>query len=163
MKSLSELNRSFLHQALRLLSEMDSATYTSPCVEVFSSSIGQHVRHCVEHYEEFLAALCDGRELDYDKRPRDLRVETDKTEAMSRLRKIREQFGSLPVICQPLRTRDCEVDLASESSICREMQFLVSHTVHHFALISVIAGLNGLDTPEDFGIAPSTIKARQTA
>lgn len=163
MRSLSELNRSFLHQALRLLGEMDPATYTSPCAEVFSSSIGQHVRHCVEHYEEFLAALRDGRELDYDKRPRDPRVETDMPEAMSRLRKIRDNLGSLPANCLPLRIRDCEVDLASESSICREMQFLVSHTVHHFALISVIAGLNGLRTPEDFGIAPSTLKARQTA
>ena len=163
MRSLLELNRSFLRQALQLLGEMDPATYTSPCEEVFSSSIGQHVRHCVEHYEEFLGALRSGRELDYDKRPRDPRVETDMPEAVSRLRKIREEFGSLPGHCQPLRIRDCEVDLASESSICREMQFLVSHTVHHFALISVIARLNGLRTPEDFGIAPSTLKARQTA
>jgi len=163
MKSLLELNRRFLHQALHLLGEMDSDTYSSPCAEVFSSSVGQHIRHCVEHYEEFLAALRENRALDYDKRPRDLRVETDMSEAMSRLRKIREEFGSLPVNCQPLRIRDCEVDIASESSVCRELQFLVSHTVHHFALISVIAGLCGLRTPEDFGIAPSTLKARQTA
>ena len=163
MKSLLELNRRFLLQALHLLGEMDSATYTSPCAAAFSSSIGQHVRHCVEHYEEFLAALNNSRELNYDKRPRDLHVETDMSEAMSRLRKIRDDLGSLPGNCQPLRIRDCEVDLASESSVCREMQFLVSHTVHHFALISVIAGLSGLRTPEDFGIAPSTLKARQTA
>ena len=163
MKSLLELNRRFLLQALHLLGEMDSATYTSPCAAAFSSSIGQHVRHCVEHYEEFLAALSNSRELNYDKRPRDLHVETDMSEAMSRLRKIRDDLGSLPGNCQPLRIRDCEVDLASESSVCREMQFLVSHTVHHFALISIIAGLSGLRTPEDFGIAPSTLKARQTA
>ncbi len=162
MKSLLELNRRFLHQALCLLGEMDSVTYASPCTEVFSSSIGQHIRHCVEHYEEFLAALREERELDYDKRPRDLRVETDISEAITRLRKIRKAVGSLSGYCQPLRIRDCEVDLASESSVCREMQFLVSHTVHHFALISVIAGLNGIRTPEDFGIAPSTLKARQT-
>lgn len=163
MKSLLELNRRFLRQALRLLDEMDSDTYASPCAEVFSSSIGQHIRHCVEHYEEFFTALRESRELDYDKRPRDPLVETNMSEAMSRLRKIREEFDSLPVNCRPLRIRDCEVDIASESSVCREMQFLVSHTVHHFALISVIAGLSGLRTPEDFGIAPSTLKARQTA
>lgn len=163
MKSLLELNRRFLHQALRLLGELDSSTYINPCGEVFSSSIGQHIRHCVEHYEEFLVAHRDSREIDYDNRPRDLSVETDISEAMARLRKIREEFGAISGVCKPLLIRDCEVDIASASSISRELQFLVSHTVHHFALISVIATLSGIRTPEDFGIAPSTLKARQTA
>lgn len=163
MKSLLELNRRFLHQALRQLGDMDSAIYTCPCGEVFSSSIGQHIRHCVEHYEEFLTALREDRVVDYDNRPRDLLVETDMSEAMARLRKIRVEFGSLPGNCKPLRIRDCVVDIASASSVSRELQFLVSHTVHHFALISVIASLHGIRTPEDFGIAPSTLKARQTA
>lgn len=163
MKSLIELNRRFLKQALRLLGELDSATYVIPCGEVFSSSIGQHIRHCVEHYDEFFLAHRESREIDYDKRPRDLSVETDVFEAMARLRKIRDEFVSMPRNCKPLLIRDCEVDIASASSVSRELQFLVSHTVHHFALISVIAALNGIRTPEEFGIAPSTLKARQTA
>lgn len=163
MKPLLELNRDFLHQAQHLLGKLESETYVSPCAEVFSSSIGQHIRHCVEHYEEFLAALRDNRAVDYDKRPRDLFVETDKSEALARLRKIREEFRKLPVNCESLSIRDCEVDIASASSTSRELQFLVSHTVHHFALISVIAALHGIRAPEEFGIAPSTLIARQTA
>ena len=162
MKPLLDLNRRFLHQAMHLLGEIDLETYVNPCSEVFSSTIGQHIRHCVEHYEEFVAALRKNREVDYDKRPRDLHLETDITEAIARLRKIRDEFSLLNESCKPLQVRDCEVDIVSASSICRELQFLVSHTVHHFALISVIAGLNGVRTPEDFGIAPSTLKARQT-
>jgi hypothetical protein len=163
MISLIELNRDFLDQALSLLGEIDPVIYTLPCREVFSSSIGQHLRHCVEHYDELFIALSQARVVNYDQRPRDLSVETDQKVATARLLDIRERLASLPGQCMPLKTRDAEVDRTSASSLCRELQFLASHTVHHFALISVIASLNGLSLPANFGIAPATLKSRQPA
>ncbi|MEP0552783.1 MAG: hypothetical protein ABJE29_00430, partial [Balneola sp.] len=46
----------------------------------------------------------------------------------------------------------------SVSSIRRELQFLVSHTVHHYALIGLILKTMDVEVPEDFGVAPSTLK-----
>ncbi|NIP97468.1 MAG: hypothetical protein GWO24_30170, partial [Akkermansiaceae bacterium] len=42
----------------------------------------------------------------------------------------------------------------------RELQFLVSHTVHHFAMIGGICRALGVALEDDFGVAPSTIRHR---
>ena len=59
-----------------------------------------------------------------------------------------------------------KVDAADESSwgtssVERELQFLRSHTVHHFALIAVILRLSGVEPDEQFGVAPSTLRYRE--
>jgi len=41
--------------------------------------------------------------------------------------------------------------------------FLLSHTVHHYALISVALKLQGIDPGEEFGIAPSTLRYLKSA
>ncbi|MGL5017865.1 MAG: DinB family protein [Luteolibacter sp.] len=162
MKSLIFINTHLLDQAISLLRGLGSDEYIRPSDQVFSSTIGQHIRHCVEHYEEFLQALRQQRELDYEKRPRDLRVETDLREAARRLEAIREALGdNMP--CRELRVWDNGSDSAAPSSVSRELQFLLSHTVHHFALIAVIARIAGRQVPRDFGIAPSTLSYRESA
>ena len=46
----------------------------------------------------------------------------------------------------------------SQTSVRRELQFLLSHTIHHYALIVAIAVRHGIvDFPEGFGVAPSTL------
>ena len=49
--------------------------------------------------------------------------------------------------------------MPAASTLSRELQFLVSHTVHHDALIAAAARALGVATEPDFGIAPSTLKA----
>ena len=49
----------------------------------------------------------------------------------------------------------------SQSTVHRELQFILSHTIHHYALISVICQLWGYAVPEGFGVAPSTLKHQQ--
>ena len=41
------------------------------------------------------------------------------------------------------------------------MQFLLSHTVHHYALIGAILRLSGVEPPAGFGLAPSTLRHQQ--
>ena len=47
----------------------------------------------------------------------------------------------------------------SQSSLQRELQFLVSHSVHHYALIRELLRQSGFDAGEGFGVAPSTLAA----
>jgi len=47
------------------------------------------------------------------------------------------------------------------SSMGRELQFLLGHTVHHSALIVMIIDGIGLSIPDGFGIAPSTLRHNQ--
>ena len=46
----------------------------------------------------------------------------------------------------------------SRSTLRRELQFLLSHTIHHFALIGLLLSFHGVEPGEEFGVAPSTLK-----
>ena len=46
----------------------------------------------------------------------------------------------------------------AESTLERELQFLLNHGLHHFALIAVGLRLRGRAVPTDFGLAPSTVR-----
>ena len=46
------------------------------------------------------------------------------------------------------------------SSIGRELEAVRSHTVHHFALISVLLRYYGLPVPSDFGVSQATLLYR---
>lgn len=48
----------------------------------------------------------------------------------------------------------------SFTSVGRELRFLLSHTVHHCALIAILLSLRGGEVPNGFGIAPSTERHR---
>lgn len=163
MKNLVTMNRVLLDQAISLIRNQPQEKYDHACKEVFSSTIGQHIRHCVEHYEEFLTAVAEQRDLDYEKRPRDLRLETDPAEALRRLAAIHFSLGGISAQSRHLGVLDTGAEAPSQSSTAREMQYLLSHTVHHFALIAVIGAHSGISVPRDFGIAPSTLKHRKSA
>lgn len=163
MNSLASSNGELLDQAILLIGNSTTEDFVQPCEQVFSSSIGQHIRHCVEHYEEFLSAVEEQRELNYEKRPRDMKVEIDPHEAVRRLRGIRDSLESTAAVCREILVWDNGATIPASSSLSRELQFLLSHTVHHYALISVIASLRGLRVPGDFGVAPSTLNYRESA
>ena len=48
--------------------------------------------------------------------------------------------------------------IATSTSVLRELEFLLSHTIHHYALVAVMARLQGHEPLATFGIAPSTLK-----
>jgi hypothetical protein len=49
----------------------------------------------------------------------------------------------------------------SGTSVGRELQFLVSHTVHHYAVIAAMLRPQGVEPGADFGVAPSTLVYEQ--
>ena len=46
----------------------------------------------------------------------------------------------------------------TSSTLGRELLFLLSHTIHHYALIDLLLREEGFEVPPDFGMAPSTLK-----
>jgi hypothetical protein len=52
----------------------------------------------------------------------------------------------------------------NRSTARRELRFLLSHTIHHYALIALSLGTRGFEIPEalsGFGVAPSTLRHRK--
>jgi hypothetical protein len=165
MKGLAESNRGYVAQALDLLRRVPPEVYRTGSPHGLSS-VGAHIRHILDHYDCLLAGVTSGR-VDYDSRARDEAVERDPAAAAVLAGRIAISLGELTPedAARDVEVRmDCgesgSADVWSRSSVQRELQFLVSHTVHHFALIKGI--LIGTDTavPEDFGVAPSTLAYR---
>ena len=155
-------------QGVGLLSELDNAAYTYCCPQCFNSSIGSHIRHNIDHCICFIQGYLEGA-VDYDKRMRDSRIETDADCASDTLDNCINKLLKLEdaVLDQGLKVKmDCgstpEDEDWSQSSVRRELQFLLSHTIHHYALISVICQVQGYPIPKDFGVAPSTLKHQRS-
>ncbi len=157
-------NIHFLLQGLELLASLDAETYSTPSAG--RSPIGAHLRHVVDYYRCFLRGLEDGR-VDYDGRERDPGIETDPKQASTALQDLVERFkgldrdgGGRPLEIK-VDTREDEGDVWSRSTVARELQFLISHTVHHYALIAIQLRQHGIDPGEAFGVAPSTLDYRR--
>jgi len=161
-ETLVQYNVSIIEQGLELLADLDAELYSKPEPKVASSGIGSHFRHIIDFYERFLSGLEENR-IDYDLRQRDQSLETNKGAAGQRCKRLIAQLEALTG--RPASTINVKADAVgekiepwSESSLERELQFLLSHTVHHYALIAVILRLNGIEPSESFGVAPSTLR-----
>jgi uncharacterized damage-inducible protein DinB len=155
-----------LAAALRQLAELLAATsdeqYVQRPVGVIPSSLGGHVRHCLDHFE----ALCSGAAtgvMDYDDRARGTMVETDRSAALRSIRRLQDRVALLDA---SMLTRTVRVvsmlagdgtSIEAPSSLGRELAFVLSHTVHHNALVAAMCRTLGIPIPERFGYAPSTV------
>jgi uncharacterized damage-inducible protein DinB len=165
MEALSPVVAANLHcleQAIELLGRLpESAFARTP--ERHARTVGPHLRHVLDHYSAFIAGL-PGFRVDYDAREREPRLESDLGFAAARMREIvgelvlmEEDLMELPIQIR-LESGGSEAEQWSHSTVRRELQFLLSHTIHHFALIAVLLERFEIAVPDDFGIAPSTLK-----
>lgn len=151
-----------LRQLAELLHRLTDAQYAQRPVGVFDSSVGGHVRHCLDHVATFLAALRAPR-VNYDERSRGTAVETDRRAALAEIEtlargtaRLRREDLDRAIEVRGMLAADGPT-CAMPSSVARELLFVVSHTVHHNAIIGAIAATLGVAAPERFGYAPSTI------
>lgn len=151
-----------LGQLRDLLRSMTDEQYVAKPGGVISSSVGGHVRHCLDHVDSLLSGIGDGA-MSYDDRRRGTDVETCRSAALAAIKRQTRQLSDLFAFSPDWRIR-LEVLLAAnglrvvvDTSLGRELVFVMSHTVHHNALIGVIAKLLGVAVPDRFGYAPSTL------
>jgi uncharacterized damage-inducible protein DinB len=153
-----------LRQGEALLKALDDETYRRRVPAVFTSAVGGHYRHCLDHFQCLLDGVADG-EVNYDHRQRDARIENDRRFALAETRRIREACEKIPPLTLELplsvlskvNYKD-ETAPATASSLGRELMYAVAHAIHHYALLAVMGGLLGVRVPFGFGIAPSTLE-----
>ena len=166
MERLLEFNQHVLDQALAVVGAhaVPAAPQSAPqSATTFAGPVGAHLRHVVEHYEALVHGLNLGV-VDYDDRPRDRQLETSPTLARDRLLGVRQVLGlwtpdmldrPVQVLGQAGITGD--FDFCVTSSVGRELAFLASHAVHHFALLVEHLQRHGVPVPAHFGKAPGTV------
>ncbi|MEO7793340.1 MAG: hypothetical protein ABIV06_01090 [Thermoanaerobaculia bacterium] len=165
MDSYSPVIAANLHclaQAIELLGRLPERAFAST-EERHARTVGPHLRHVLDHYSAFIGGLPDFR-VDYDTREREARLESEIEFASDRMRQISAELTlveadllDLPIQIR-LESGGMDSEQWSHSTVRRELQFLLSHTVHHFALIAVLLERFEIAVPDDFGIAPSTLR-----
>ena len=162
MNELIEANRCLLGQALSLLEGIDDEAYAARSEACLGSTPGGHMRHILEHYANFLQGL-DEAVVDYDRRDRGSPMETCRRTASDLALDLLCKLAQVPpdTFADPLLVilDDGGATRQSRSTVERELQFLLSHTVHHFALVRTLLHIQGIrDFPASFGLAPSTLR-----
>jgi len=167
MISLIRDNCDFLQRGIDLLERHSPDTYVKSDPGTFGSGVGPHMRHVLDHYASFISGVESGT-INYDDRERDTLVERSLDACIGKARELLAILhglaidGEAPVeVIVSANTFGGKDDL-SESTFARELQFLASHTVHHYALIAIASRMQGIIPDKRFGIAPSTLKYLQT-
>ena len=165
MKTLRDENIEVLQQGITLLQRLSQAQFRQKLPVCFNASIGGHIRHNIDHYLSFLSGFPTGK-IDYERRERDPGIETNRDFAVEMLREISRLMAGLPSEDKRLLIRAENTDENDRaawgfSTGRRELQFLLSHTIHHYALVAVSCRLLDVEPHSDFGVAPSTLRYRE--
>lgn len=142
-----------------IVSRLDADHYAGTGGLPVASGPGGHVRHILDAYDCLLRDHTTGR-VDFTARERDARTATDPVFAARRIDRTAGALQRLRVAAStPLavRAEDTSGESWCDSSVGRELQALLSHTIHHLALVALVLRLRGVEPGASFGVAPSTL------
>jgi uncharacterized damage-inducible protein DinB len=152
----------------RLLDELDSVltgvapdVYCARFAADVSGSIGEHVRHCLDHVSALLSADASST-LSYERRQRGTAVETVPEQAVRQILQLKRGIETWATrsLDEPIRVTSM-ISPAGDavtgwSTLARELAFVLSHTIHHQAIIGLLLTVHGHEVPDRFGHSPST-------
>ena len=161
-------NIDVLQRFLNVIEVLSDSQYVNTDSSLYSSSIGAHARHVIDHYQAFIDGVKCGH-INYDNRGREVLLEHDRAAVSERIRYLIGELEQLQTVDGDTRqdipqagtalNDSCDdnflnrtimvtMDIASlaanveqapqQSSIARELAFLHSHTTHHQALVGFI-------------------------
>jgi hypothetical protein len=151
-----------LEQGAGILSLVDDQLYTSISPVSPHGSIGAHIRHILDFYTNFLSGLKNGI-IDYNVRDRTSLVQSNRRKAIAVIERTINEFTSITIL-DPQGTLYVSTEedgfaatVQIGSSFLRELDFLQSHTIHHYSVIALLLRLHNIEPGQEFGVAPSTL------
>jgi hypothetical protein len=159
-----EDNINLLTQGIELIEDIGNCLYSNGKPPFLKNGVGSHFRHCIDFYNSFLTSLETGK-INYALRKRNRLVETDGSLAIFEIESVIKGLRRLSpadlrrpvqvIVEESSGTLDSSV--WSGSTVMRELQSLLSHTTHHYAIIALALRLQGFNPSEEFGVAKSTL------
>ena len=148
-----------LQQLKKWVGSVSPDLYTYPIAEISHGTVGQHIRHIIEFYQEFLRGV-DTSTINYDSRARNVRFEQNPTQAAQEIDRLKRVVGNQnPQIELHLAGSYAGEPYTVRTTVGRELIMVTEHAVHHMALIKAALRSIGQAAliPADFGVAASTL------
>lgn len=150
-----------VQNACLFIENLSEKEYCTSINGPFSSTIGQHMRHILDHYNALIYGV-NNNLINYNLRTRNSSVESDMNLAKDNWEHIFNWVSNLD-----MKMIESSVDVVTEhtlvrSTFVRELSFVSSHADHHFAMMKLLAFSHGIFLPTDLGVAPATLKAQKT-
>ena len=145
------------------IQQLSDEQYKQPSSILFNATIGQHVRHIIELF----ICLNQGYEtglVNYEKRKRDYRIETERELAIELLHSIYTSINKPDknIMLEVSYDEHSNDTIVIHTNYYREVAYNLEHTVHHMALVRVgINEVSSIELPAGYGVASSTIKYRK--
>jgi hypothetical protein len=150
-------------QLLDVLENLSDHQYSSPVDLLSGATIGQHIRHIVEFFQE-LDKGYESSIVNYDRRGRSLVLEVSRALAICQLSELLYSVDRPDkdlALMAHLTGRDTE-PVIIRTNYYRELLYNMEHIVHHMALLRIgITVVAKISLPPQFGVAASTLQYRQ--
>lgn len=148
-----------LNELIDLLRQLSDSDYSNQCPALSNATIGEHTRHIIEMFQ-CLENFYDSGLVNYDKRERNIQIQTDTEFAIKNIVGIQESLHKENKNIQLQQIIDGE-EILIESNYFRELLYNLEHCIHHQALIKVaILQCENVLIDANFGVARSTIEYR---
>jgi hypothetical protein len=160
---------SVLNDKLAILSVISNDDYKKPLNKFYNSSISQHFRHSLDHYNKLINKVKLNNNINeiicYDERDRNNPVEKDKNIAILLTKELINKINNLTYndlykkvnIKLNANSNSNEDAFIIESNVIRELSFVSHHSVHHLSTIKLMLdNLSYANINQNIGIANST-------
>ncbi|MBL4586248.1 MAG: DinB family protein [Flavobacteriales bacterium] len=162
IQALRQLNVQTLSELKEVLSRLNAADYTFVNPKG-KASVGQHVRHSLEMY---LCLFNENAEVNYDARKRDITIEVSSDNAIATVDAIIDRLHQVeldrPILHLTELPAVSDTPLTFNSSLSRELFYVLGHLIHHMALmrILIVDEQPDFELTDSFGVAYSTLAYR---
>lgn len=163
--TLGDIAIKILNQLRGFVQRIEESDFTKTSATLNGSTIGQHVRHTLEFFLCLEAGYRHGV-VNYDNRPHDKNIETDKQLAMDTIAQIVGWVSRLEeqrdIVLEVGYDPRANAYISVPTNALRELVYNIEHAVHHMAIIKIgvreLAPYISLES--DFGVAASTMRFR---
>ena len=164
VKTAAKITLESLHKVIQQLSVQ---YYSQPINVLNGSTIGEHTRHIIEFFQ-CLEKQAQTGIINYDKRERNALIQQAPNQAAFAIEQVIHFVNNSDE--KIILTLEAGYDASSDdtdvmaTNMKREITYALEHAIHHMALIKIGILQTGIPVilDDDFGIAVSTIKYKQT-
>lgn len=164
-------NTNVLRQGIELIEKVSHDDYVRIMMPQFQSCFGQHIRHIVDAYLSVQTAqlntkahVNDTSFINYESRSRGSTIESSQRSAISNIRDVLVWLSGLSAEDMTKKyqavhqvTTEDEGTIVSETNLERELIFLISHAIHHFALVRTMLMFMNYELSAELGKANGTL------